>query len=149
MNKFSKLEMAKALATYAHNGQVDKAGIPYINHPLVVASNFEDEDLKIIALLHDVVEDTFVTLETIENLFGLKISEVIKALTRLDNEDYDEYIKRVATNQMALKIKLADLRHNMDLSRIKDVSERDLARIEKYKNAKAYLEKKIEVEDEK
>lgn len=134
-----RLEMALALATYAHAGQKDKAGVDYIEHPVAVAKGLSDEDCIIVALLHDVLEDTFVTAETIENLFGSYVRSAVEHVTHRDGEDYMDYVKRASKNIIARKVKIEDLRHNMDLSRLKTVTEKDLARRKKYEEALEYL----------
>ena len=135
----SKIEMAEALASFAHKGQKDKAGKPYIYHPLAVKERVEGEKEKITALLHDVIEDTFITLETVRNIFGDEIAEAVDAMTHKEGEDYFEYVERLSHNPISRRVKLADLSHNMDLSRIPNVTERDLQRLEKYKKAEKFL----------
>ena len=134
-----RMELARALAAYAHLGQVDKAGNPYITHPLAVAEGVEGEDAKIAALLHDTVEDTFVTNRTIRELFGDDVADAVDLLTHREGEDYFDYVRRAGKNPIARQVKLSDLRHNMDLSRLKEVTEKDLKRLEKYKKAREIL----------
>ena len=134
-----KLDLAIALAKYAHKGQVDKAGMPYINHPLAVADMVDGENNKIVAVLHDVLEDTNVKASTIQNLFGNEVSYPLIVLTHNNEESYDDYINRVANNETARIVKLADLQHNMDLSRLPTVTEKDLKRKRKYEKAYQYL----------
>ena len=138
----SKIEMAAALAFFAHNGQKDKAGRPYIYHPLAVAEKLEGENENITALLHDVIEDTFVELSTLRNLFGDEIAEAVDAMTHREDEDYFDYIERLSHDPISRKVKLEDLSHNMDISRIPNVTERDLQRLEKYKKAEKILPEK-------
>lgn len=139
----NKVEFAQALAAFAHDGQTDKGGNPYISHPVAVAEKVEGDDLKTIALLHDVLEDTAVNYGTLENLFGKRIADAVDALTRRDGETYEAFIERVCQDTLARAVKLADLEHNMDLSRIPNPSENDLRRIEKYKKAHAAIESAI------
>lgn len=134
-----KSELAKAIATYAHSGQTDKAGAPYILHPLNVAEKMSTEEQKAVALLHDVLEDTFVTEATIRNLFGDTIADAVVAMTKRPWETYEVYIRRVASNPISRAVKLADLEHNMDLSRLDSVCEKDFERVEKYRKAKDSL----------
>ncbi len=134
-----KLQLALALASYAHEGQADKAGKPYITHPLAVSETVKGEDRKIVALLHDVLEDTFVTEATLRNLFGDEITDAVCAVTRNENESYEEFIVRAGKNEIARAVKLADLTHNMDVSRLPEITERDLQRLEKYRKAYQYL----------
>lgn len=136
-----KYELALALARYAHEGQTDKAGADYIQHPMAVAEQLTDEDCRIAALLHDTLEDTFVTPATLENLFGRRIREAVEALTHREGEDYMTFVARAAGNAVALQVKMADIRHNMDLRRLPEVTRKDLLRQEKYKAALHYLEK--------
>lgn len=130
------LEQALLIATKAHKGQVDKGGSPYILHPLRVMFLCEKEEEKICALLHDVIEDTYVTLEDLRKEgFSEGIMEAVEALTRRDSESYDAFIDRLKYNAIASRVKLADLEDNMNLSRIANPREQDYQRIEKYKRA--------------
>lgn len=123
-----------------HNGQKDKAGVPYVFHPINVALLCERESEKIVALLHDVLEDTDATEKDLISL-GLKTEEIeaIKLLTKPREEDYFSYIKRVAENPIARKVKMADLTHNMDLTRLNTITEKDIRRKEKYENVYRFL----------
>ena len=131
--------MAKAIAAYAHDGQVDKAGKPYILHPIAVSERVTTEDEKVVALLHDVLEDTFVTESTIRNLFSDVITDAIVALTRKPEETYEDFIVRASLNSLSRTVKIADLSHNMDLSRMETITQKDLDRIQKYEKAMTYL----------
>lgn len=136
----NSVKLAYNIARTAHRGQKDKAGKDYINHPLAVASFVAGHDAKIVALLHDTIEDTFVTEEDLRPLFSEEIVDAIVSMTHLNGEPYMEYIRRVSGNELAKTVKLADLRHNMDLGRIENPTEKDFARIElKYMPALAYL----------
>ncbi len=133
------LKKAVHLSYEAHRDQTDKSGQPYFLHPVFVALNVETIEQKITALLHDVVEDTDITLVDLKNAgFSDEIVEAVGVMTKTD-ESYDEYIKKVKTNTIAKAVKIADLRHNSDLTRFKEVTERDLKRVEKYKKALEYL----------
>lgn len=134
------LNTAFLVAYTAHYGQTDKTGVPYIRHPKTVASFLEDETDKIIALLHDVMEDTFLTEEDLRPVFGDEIVDVLKLLTRQKDEDYFTYIDRIGTNERAKRVKLADLRHNSDISRIPNPTKKDFERLEKYEKAVRILE---------
>ena len=138
--KTEKTVLADALAAFAHRGQVDKAGEPYINHPRRVASGFDTEDEITVALLHDVAEDTEITLGPIENIFGSRVAEAVDALTHREDEDYFDYVRRAGQNPVAKAVKLSDLNDNMNLGRLKNVTDKDLKRVEKYRKAKAILE---------
>ncbi len=127
------LERAIEIAVEAHRGQTDKAGQPYILHPLWLMQQFEDTEARIIAVLHDAVEDSDLSVAKLSSEgFDPKIVKAIDALTHRDDESYDDYINRVQTHPTALLVKLADLEHNMDVRRISQVQQRDLARLEKY-----------------
>ena len=113
---------AMQIAYDAHHGQVDKAGVPYIFHPLHLAEQMEDEISCCAALLHDVVEDTEVTLEQLAKEFPPEVVEVIALLTHNDNAEYNngdyfDYIRRIRSHPIAKKVKLADIAHNSDQSR--------------------------------
>lgn len=129
-------------AAKAHDGQFDKAGQPYIYHPLRVMFYAEgDEKVKCAAVLHDVMEDSPVTEYDLKKLgFDDEIITALKLLTRSEGQDYFEYVKNLKGNPIAKAVKLADLKDNMDMSRIKEPKERDFLRLEKYKKAKALLE---------
>lgn len=127
------------LATNAHAGQFDKGGAPYILHPLKVMHYLRgfagevDEELQCIALGHDIVEDTGVTYRQLaEEGFTERIIAGIKALTKVPGETYDEYKEKVFANEDAMRVKMADLRHNTDIRRLKGATDKDLARTEKY-----------------
>ncbi|MBE5937675.1 MAG: HD domain-containing protein [Lachnospiraceae bacterium] len=120
---------AMEIAYNAHHGQKDVNGVPYIFHPMHVAEGMKDELTTCVAILHDVVEDTDVTMEELSEVFPENVIECLKILTHDDSEDYFEYIKRIAANPVAKIVKLGDLAHNMDESRIYDkttVSEEQL-----------------------
>ena len=126
---------------YEHQkNQYDKSGIAYVFHPFSVAYNSEKEDECVIALLHDIVEDTSVTFEDLENEgFSNVIIDTLKLLTHRENEDYFEYIDRISKNKLATKVKINDLIHNMQDGRLDVVTEADIERKEKYKKALAIL----------
>ena len=132
--------LARALSAFAHEGQYDKAGREYRYHPLAVSEMVDTEDEKIVALLHDVLEDTEVAEEMIRSLFGDIVADAVVALTRKDGEDYMDFVRRAGENPIARKVKLADLEHNMNLTRLPKVTERDLQRVEKYRKAKELLQ---------
>ncbi len=134
------VELAMKVAEKAHAGQVDKGGKPYFGHPCAVAGMVDTDKEKIVAYLHDVVEDTGIDLDTIEILFGNEIADAVACLTHWDGEDYFDYIWRVKENPISIKVKLADLKHNMDLSRIDKPAQKDFDRIKKYVMAKNILE---------
>ncbi len=135
MNYAELISTADALAKKAHAGQVDKSGVDYINHPRTVASFVKEPKEIIVALLHDIIEDTDVTDKEIKQIFGAEICEAVVTMTHLENEDYFDYINRVKTNPLSTTVKIADLKHNMDLSRLTHITEKDLKRREKYQKA--------------
>ncbi len=109
---------AMKLAYEAHHGQVDKGGVPYIFHPYHLAEQMTDEISTCAALLHDVVEDTDVTFEDLEKEFPQEVIDVLRLLTHTDDEDYYDYVRRLKDNPIAKQIKLADIAHNSDQSRL-------------------------------
>ncbi len=124
-----------------HAGQLDKSGIPYVTHPLHVAESMTDEDSTCAALLHDIVEDTGMTFEELRSMgFSERVVNALRYLTHEDGVDYYDYVRHIAENPLALQVKLADLRHNADLTRLTTVTEKDLRRAEKYRRCIAYLE---------
>lgn len=132
---------AMKIAFDAHREQVDKTGIPYIYHPIHLAEQMDDEISTCAALLHDVVEDTDITFENLEKQgFGDEIISVLKLLTHDDGVDYMEYVGKIKSNPTAIKVKLADLKHNSDLTRLDNVDEYAIKRNEKYKKAIDFLE---------
>jgi (p)ppGpp synthase/HD superfamily hydrolase len=134
------LECAIELAVKHHMGQSDKAGKPYILHPLRVMMSVDKDDEKIVAVMHDIVEDTDITLDDLRNEgFSKQVISAIDCVTKRDREDYDSFIERISRNPLAIQVKLADINDNMDLSRLSNVTEKDLERVEKYKKAKEQL----------
>lgn len=130
------IEKAILIATEAHAGQLDKGGMPYILHPLRIMGSVQSLDTKIIAVLHDVVEDTSVTLKDLEDAgFGCEIIYSIDCLTRKTGQSYDEYLQCVMLDAWAVEVKRADLKDNMDWTRLPEVTYKDMRRIEKYMKA--------------
>lgn len=132
-------ELALQIAQKAHAGQVDKAGKDYIFHPMRVASYMDTDIEKAVAYLHDVLEDTDVTVDELRNQFPDEIVDAVITLTRKQKETYSEYIQRIAKSKLAKKVKVADLLHNLDITRIKEPTKYDYQRLEKYKKAILYL----------
>ncbi len=127
------LNKAIEIAVRAHAGQVDKAGEPYILHPLRVMISRENEIERICAVLHDVIEDSEVTLEDIRKEgFSEEVITVLDCLTKRDGESYEEFIDRIIKNKTASSVKLSDLSDNMNPSRITNPTDRDEERMEKY-----------------
>ena len=133
------VDKALFLARKYHLYQTDKSGKPYIEHPLYVAAKQKSKTAKCVALLHDILEDTDIDASVLENNFPKKVVDAVKLLTRYESDDYFDYINRLALNKTARAVKLADLEHNSDLSRLKEVTDKDLQRLEKYKKAKEIL----------
>ena len=129
------IKKAVNIAFNAHKGQYDKGGYPYIMHPLHLAEEMETEDEVITALLHDVMEDSDISLDFIkEQGFSEDVTEALLSLTRRKDEEYGEYIKRIKnTGGIALSVKKADLRHNMTSERLDNFTEKDKERLKKYK----------------
>ena len=131
---------AMILAYNAHMNQFDRAGVPYIYHPIHLAEQMKTETECIVALLHDVVEDTDVTFEELEKEFSNEIIDALKLLTHDDNVDYMEYVKEIKKNEIARNVKIADLLHNSDETRLDVITEKDKERKEKYKKALLFLQ---------
>ena len=133
-----RVRRAYQTALEAHRGQVDKSGADYINHPLTVAAQVSDEiSAIIVALLHDTIEDTNLTLDELREKIPLTDDETaaLKLLTHDETIPYFDYVAAIKSNSLARRVKIADLRHNSDLSRIKNPSPKDFARVEKYRAA--------------
>ena len=130
------LERAIELAVTAHRGQKDRSGRPYILHPLWLMQQFEDTGAMIVAVLHDTVEDSSLTLQDLESEgFSEEIVEAIDALTRRKEETYEQFILRLKPQPLALRIKLADIEHNLDVRRLSQLNKDDLKRVDKYHQA--------------
>lgn len=124
----------------AHEGQLDKGGMPYVFHPFHVAEQMEDEYSTCVALLHDTVEDGGIELSGLyEADFPEEIVKTVDILTRREAEPYMEYIERLKGSSLAVKVKLADLEHNRDMSRLNIITKWDMERKEKYEKAIAIL----------
>ena len=151
MNRYNDRDMytkqlihAASLAYEAHEGQMDKAGKPYFGHPLAVATKVADlgypENYVIVAFLHDVLEDTSIDEDDIEMAgFSNEVIEALRLLSRDKKVPYMDYIKRLKDNDIARVVKLADLTHNMEISRIPDPKEKDIKLHQKYEAAYDYL----------
>lgn len=126
---------ALRIAFEAHKEQLDKSGLPYVFHPFEVASSVTGEYETCAALLHDVVEDTDTTLDELAADFPAEVIEALRLLTHDDETEYFDYVRAIRKNPIAKKVKLADLEHNSNLSRLDVVTEKDLKRVEKYKKA--------------
>ncbi len=125
----------------AHKDQEDKSGMPYVFHPFHLAEQMETEETTVVALLHDVVEDSDYTLEDLKAFgFSGAVTEAVALMTHADDVEYMDYVRKIKDNPIAKAVKLADLRHNSDLSRLDEVTEKALNRREKYLKAIELLE---------
>ncbi|HFD2033537.1 TPA: GTP pyrophosphokinase [Clostridium perfringens] len=133
------LEKSIIFATEKHMGQVDKSGQPYILHPLRVMNNCSNIETKIVAVLHDVLEDTDTTKEDLLEFLPEYIATAIVAITKVENEAYEDYLKRVSNDYCATQVKLMDLKDNMNLDRLNKIEMKDMKRYLKYRKAMEYL----------
>ena len=134
----SLLENAIAIAVEAHQGQKDKAGHPYILHPLRVMFRVESEDERTVAILHDVVEDhgdVWSVDKLRQSGFPQRILDALDCVTKRKGETYEQFVERSASNPIALRVKLADLEDNMDIRRLNEVTEKDRERLNRYLTA--------------
>ena len=133
---------ALTISFTAHKDQVDKSGLPYIAHPIHLAEQMTEEVTCCVALLHDVVEDTPITFEDLEEEgFYPEIIEALKLLTHDDDVKYEDYVAEIKKNPIAKKVKIADIKHNSDESRLDIIIIKDIARRNKYSKALEYLER--------
>ena len=129
-------KLAMKVAFDAHKDQFDKSGIPYIYHPIHLAEQMLDEDTTTVALLHDTIEDTYLNEEKLLELgFPRHIVDAIALMTHAEGVDYMDYVKAIKENPIARKVKLADLAHNSDTTRLDKIDQKALDRVEKYKKA--------------
>ena len=137
-----KTKKALKLCFEAHKDQTDKSGLPYVFHPFHLAEQMQTEETTVVALLHDLVEDTEYTIEDLVRMgFDKRVTDAIALMTHADGVDYMEYVRAIKENPIAKAVKLADLRHNSDLSRLDIVDEKALKKREKYLKAIDFLEK--------
>ena len=136
----SMVDLALSIARKAHEGQLDKAEVDYIEHPIYVASQVDTEEEKAVALLHDVIEDSPVSAEGLLQA-GLPETVVtaVQVLTKKKEQDYQTYLETVKKNPLARVVKSSDLKHNSDLSRLSSITEKDRERLKKYKKAIDFL----------
>ena len=136
------LSRAIHIAKNMHRGQTDKGGMPYINHPIHLMKQMDTVEEKIVAVLHDVIEDSLFTLADLqEEGFTETVIASLRALTKQKGESYEAYIQRITEDRIATKVKLADLQHNMDLNRLEKVTETDRKRFKKYQKSRQVLMK--------
>lgn len=132
---------ALSVAFEAHKDQMDKSGLPYVFHPFHLAEQMKDEQTTAAALLHDVVEDSEYTFADLEKMgFDKQVLDALALLTHQPEVDYFDYVRKIRTNPIAAAVKKADLKHNSDLSRLNEVTQEDLERVEKYRKALQILE---------
>ena len=132
---------AMKLCFTAHKNQTDKSGLPYVFHPFHLAEQMPDEYTTVAALLHDVIEDTDYTFEALADMgFPEEILSALRLLTHDESIPYMEYIAQIKENPIARAVKLADLRHNSDLTRLDTITPRDMERAKKYQEALRLLE---------
>ena len=137
-----KTKKALGLCFEAHKDQVDKSGLPYVFHPFHLAEQMETEETTIVALLHDIVEDTPYTISDLESEgFDKAVLDAIALMTHEDGVDYMDYVAKIKENPIAKAVKLADLRHNSDLTRLDTIDEKALKRRENYLKAIELLQK--------
>jgi (p)ppGpp synthase/HD superfamily hydrolase len=135
----NSLQKAIELARVWHKGQKDKAGVDYFKHPEKVASFLKTEKEKIVAYLHDILEDTKIPIDELKKYFSDDIIEAILLVTKKQNQNYETYLSNIKKSKLATAVKLADLKHNSDLSRIKQPKFSDHIRADKYKKAIDFL----------
>jgi (p)ppGpp synthase/HD superfamily hydrolase len=134
------LERALVIAAQAHQGTTDKGGAPYILHPLRLMHQMTTTDEQIVALLHDVVEDSPWTFDALRaEGFSEEVVSAVDGLTRREGETYEDFIARGVTNPLARRVKLADIEDNMDLRRLGDIGEKDLERLQRYQRARRVI----------
>jgi hypothetical protein len=136
----SSIDKALGLMLEAHTGQVDKSGEPYVLHPLRVMMRLSSEDEQIVALLHDVAEDSEISLQRLaDEGFASDIVQAVAALTKRPGEAYEAFIDRVICNPLAVRVKIADIQDNIDVTRLRQLGEADLARVQRYHRALSIL----------
>lgn len=143
------LDKMLVIATNAHHGQFDKGGNPYILHPLKVMHYLksDDEELMCMALGHDVIEDTSVTYRDLRDAgISERVIKGITSLTKQRGQTYEEYKEVIFSNPDAMRVKMADLRHNTDIRRLKGVTEKDLARVAKYHTFYLEIRARLDIE---
>ena len=133
---------ARKICVDAHRGQKDKAGEDYSHHPFRVAEKCQSISAKVVALLHDTIEDTDVTAEHLRNEgFPEEIISAVLSVTKQEGENYEDFVCRAAENAIGREVKIADLEDNMDIRRLKEITDDDVARLRKYLRAWQYLKK--------
>ena len=140
MNDNELYDRALRIAIRVHQGQKDKSEREYIMHPIRVAERCKDPKAKIVALLHDTIEDTNVTAEYLRSEgFPEEIINAILSVTNQEGETYEDFVRRAAENVISREVKIADLEDNMDIRRLHEITDEDVARLRKYLHAWQYL----------
>jgi (p)ppGpp synthase/HD superfamily hydrolase len=133
---------ALTISRQAHLGQKDKSGEDYVKHPIRVAEKCQSPNAKVVALLHDTIEDTGVSADYLRSEgFPEEIIDGVLSVTKRDGESYEDFVCRAAENPLGREVKIADLEDNMDIRRLKELTEDDVARLRKYLHAWQYLMK--------
>lgn len=146
----NNIKLAYDISEQAHKEQLDKGGNSYFEHPLYVFTLVNSIDEKIVALLHDVVEDTTITLLYLKQQgFSDDIIFAIDCLTKRKHESYDDYLKRVCSSDIAIVVKIADMTHNSDITRIPNPTQKDFDRVKKYKEKIEWLKEVTDNSDQK
>ena len=136
----SNLDKAIAVASKVHAGQLDKAGQPYVLHPLRLMFRFQSDVEMIVAVLHDAVEDSNLALDDLKSLgFSDVVLKALDCLSKRAGETYEEFIERVSENDLAKKIKIEDIKDNLNLTRLNNIIDKDLTRVKKYHQALKFL----------
>ena len=137
------LEKSVNIAVTQHAGQTDKAGKPYILHSLRVMMNMDNDEEMAAAVLHDVIEDTSISAEDLLNS-GIpgKVVDIVKTVTKIEGESYDDFISRISASEPAVRVKISDIRDNLDICRLETLSDKDMQRLKKYHKALKILNKK-------
>lgn len=146
MKQQAMLANAIRIASSMHVDQFDKAGNPYILHVLHVMNDVRSSDLEVkqIAVLHDIVEDTEVELQDLKAMgFSDRVCDGVRLLTKVKGQDYESYLQGIVSSRDAILVKMADLRHNSDIRRLKGLTDKDVARIAKYQKAYTFLKAKL------
>jgi GTP pyrophosphokinase len=132
-SEMTGLDQAICMALDAHHGDSDKGDAAYIRHPLRLMEEMDTEEERIVAVLHDVVEDSDTELEEINQQFSSEVHDAVAVLTKSEDEDYlEEYIPKIATNPLARKVKKADLKDNLDTTRLDEIEESIVNNLKKY-----------------
>jgi (p)ppGpp synthase/HD superfamily hydrolase len=141
MKEYRELfDLALKIAIQAHREQKDKSGREYVMHPIRVAERCKDPRAKIVALLHDTIEDTYVTSEYLRSEgFPDEIISGVLSVTKQEGESYEDFVRRASDNPIGREVKIADLEDNMDIRRLQEITEDDVARLRKYLQAWLYL----------